>query len=296
MRPACTPEAGRGPSILRYIARLLMQFRRGAFLRYLFCPALSRTLLVTLGLALLAGCATLEGEAPGPSRGSIQVEEVLSRIQQQEERVFTFYTLGSLIVRDWYGEADSDVLVVGMRDPLRVKIEITHTWGQPILHILVDGKRLEVLSFSERRLYVGDFTPEALSKFFPGALSAQFVWSALRGYPALVVHEKAFSPERNRIVLQGPGEKEVEVIDLDTGGTHPARVLLPDQEVQLTFSDIHQVDGISYAREVGVDYKAGSRRLTLKGEKVVFNRPVPPAVFNLEKPPGFSVHSFPDNP
>jgi hypothetical protein len=249
-----------------------------------------RFLVILLSSMVLSGCAVFQTVPPQPPLGDHQAAEIVSRIREEESKVVSFYARGNLLVKNWYWEADSDLLVVGVREPWKVKIEITHRWGQPILHILMDRRRLEVLFFPESRLYVGDSSPEVLSRFFPGSLSADLIWTVLRGYPGIVPHERVFSPQGSRIALMKPGEQEVEIIDLDRTGLHPARVELPDQKVLLTFSDIQESGGIHYARVVRVEHEADNRTLTLTTERMVFNRSIPEEIFRMEKPPGFSVH------
>lgn len=218
-----------------------------------------------------------------------QVEEALSRLHEQEGKVSSFYARGNLLMKNWYAEEESGIVIAGSRDPFRIKIEVTHGWGRPILHVLIDRGKLEVLSFQESMLYVGDFTPEALSRFLPGPLSPDLIWSALRGYPTVSPHSKVLSPEADRIDLYGAGDEKVETIQFGRETRHPERVVLPRQQVALSFSDFVEIDGVVYARGVEVDHKKSRGKLLLKNEKALFNRPVPDEVFALEKPPGFMV-------
>jgi hypothetical protein len=236
----------------------------------------------------LGGCAIL-GRAPsGPPLSDLQAEEIVDRIRQEGGRATSFYTRGALQVKDWYFEEESSMVMVGSLAPFRVKIEVTHGWGQPILHILVDRGRLEVLSFMEGRLYMGDFTPEALSRFIPGPLDTELIWAVLRGYPAVIPYARLTSPQANRIDLLDTRGQKVETLELGPEG-RPSRVILPLQKTQLTFSGFEESEGVVYAGEVGVDQKGARGKLTLRREKVVFNRPVPNEVFTIEKPPTFTV-------
>jgi hypothetical protein len=149
--------------------------------------------------------------------------------------VTSFFSQGTLLVQDWSWEAETQVLFVGLRDPFRVKVEVTHGWGQPVLHVLVDQKRLEVLSFQENRLYVGVFTPQALSRFFPGDLDRDLIWAALRGYPGVSPRTKSFTPGRNRISFSDEKGEEFEVMDLHPEDLHPRRVSSPHNRVRLEF-------------------------------------------------------------
>ncbi|MDD5205641.1 MAG: hypothetical protein PHS17_09475 [Desulfobacterales bacterium] len=251
--------------------------------------AVSGPLPIAFLVMFLAGCAAFKGPPAGPPMGERQVEEALFRLQEQEGKVSSFYTRGNLFMKNWYGEEESGIVMAGLKDPFRIKIEVTHGWGRPILHILIDRGKLEVLSFQDSTLYVGDFTPEALSRFLPGPLSPDLIWSALRGYPTVSPHSKVLSPGPQRIDLYGAGNEKVETIQLGPETSHPERVLLPPQQVALMFSDFVETDGIFYAREVEVDHRKSRGKFLLKNEKMVFNRPVPDEVFTIDKPQGFTV-------
>lgn len=245
------------------------------------------SMIVLVGM-LLSGCAAFRTAPPAPPLSKLQVDKILSIIKQEDGKVTSLYSRGTLLVKDWLREEESSTVIAGLREPFRVKIEITHSWGQPILHILIDRSRLEVLSFAESRLYMGDFTPEALSRFIPGPLSRELIWSVLRGYPGLLPYQRGISPRANRIELFGADEEKVETIDL-AEDLQPFQVSLPVQRVVLTFSDIRESDGIAYSGEVGVDQKKARGKLSLRNEKMVFNRPIPNEVFTIEKPPAFTV-------
>lgn len=249
----------------------------------------ARFMTVCLLVVLLGGCATLGRVPPGPPLSDREVEETVAGIRKESGKATSFYTRGTLLVKDWYWEEETTMVMVGSSEPFRVKIEVTHGWGQPILHILVDRGKLEVLSFTEGRLYIGAFTPEALSRFIPGPMTPELIWSVLRGYPVVLPHTRGHSPHAGRIDLYGPGGERVETLEFDHGGMHPSRVNLPVQRAQLTFSSFEDAEGIVYAREVHVDQKGSRGKLTLRREKTVFNRAAPNEVFTVDKPPAFTV-------
>ncbi|MBN2123142.1 MAG: hypothetical protein JW821_02510, partial [Deltaproteobacteria bacterium] len=250
-----------------------------------------KALGLSLAFLFLCGCAALT-----PLRGSPltdqQATTVLERILEQDRRVSTFYNVGQLSVGKWYGETDTDILIVGSRDPFRVKIEITHSWGQPILHVLVRQRRLEVLSFGERRVYAGAFTPEALSRFFPCEFTPDLAWAVLRGFPTLILHHGFRSRSPDQVSLLDAGKREVEVIEIEPETLLPSRVRFPDQGIQVAFSEFQESDGIAYAAEVKVHQVGEGRKVTLRSKKMVFNRNLPDQIFVLERPPGFEVHDL----
>ncbi|MFH1351931.1 MAG: DUF4292 domain-containing protein [Pseudomonadota bacterium] len=201
--------------------------------------------------------------------------------------VFSFYSLGTVLVKNWLWESEANILIMGRKRPLKIKIEITHPWGQPILHILIDEPRLEVLSFRDKRLYVGDYTPQALSKFIPGDLDSNLIWAALRGYPTLLDYDRIGSSGGDQINLFNGKGKEVERITINPDSLLPRLIFLPENFIKLAFSDWQENEGIYNAGEVRLDDMEGKRELILKSKKTVFNKALPDQIFVMEKPPHF---------
>jgi hypothetical protein len=79
----------------------------------------------------------------------------------------------------------------------------------------------------------------------------------------------------------------MEVLDLDPESGLPRKISLPGRKVGLGFADFQQEAGILYAREVRVMQLEGTRTVTLKNGKMVFNKPIPEEMFKMEIPPGF---------
>ncbi len=253
-------------------------------------PSFLSSLLTCLLFLSLSGCATLYTPLPEG-----EVEIILASIQAQEREVFSFYTTGALSLRDRNWESDSHALIVGNRNPFKIKIEVTHPWGRPIVHILIDERNLQVLSFAEERLYLGAFTPKTLSRFLPGELDADLVWAVLRGYPHLLPYHGTRSMKSNQIRLIDQEGKAHQIIDLYPESKLPRTVFFPAKNIILGFSDFQQIDGIYYARQVRVEDMGGKSDLMLKNGKMVFNKTIPKEVFQLVKPPSFRTYDLEEN-
>src|SRR4030042_1071071 len=247
-------------------------------------------LLVLIIQALLSfGCAT--GYRPVAKGGLLPYDPagLITRMLDQEDRVSSFYASGTVLVKGWVWKSEAELLIAGTREPLKIKLEITHPWGKPILHILMDNNRLEILSFDEKRVYIGELTAESLSRFF---LPEEFrdlnlIWSVLRGYPHIAVYDRISCSDIYRINLINQEEMAVEVIDLYPENLLPKRVLFPRDSLDILFSGYRESDGIDYAEEVTVNNVEGGKDLIIKTRKLVFNKPVPDEIFILEKPGTF---------
>lgn len=244
-------------------------------------------LIIILCFILLPNCASIHKSSYQEPLSYDEVKNIIEKVQDQEKKVSSFYSFGSLLVQDGNWESESNILTVGTKNPFIIKMEITHPWGQPILHILIDEIRLEVLSFRENRLYLGPFTPEALSRFFPVDFNTDLIWAALRGYPNLIRHRRIAFLKRGQISLLDGEEKEIEIIDLYHESLLPKLVSFPEKNICLAFSNFQEDEGIVYAKIVKVEMVKRDMNLVLKNRKMVFNKAIPKQVFIIKKPPSF---------
>jgi hypothetical protein len=241
-------------------------------------------LLAVVLLLTLSGCAPVLFKKP---LSDVELGNVLSLLKAQEEAANTFFTTGQMIVKDWYWDQEANTLMAGTRTPLRLRIEITHAWGQPILHLLVAGRTFKALSYGERKLYMGDLTPGSLSKFFPADLDADLIWDVVRGFPKLEHRGRVVSTKADQVNFLNQNGDEVEILDLDPESGLPRHLSFPERKVGIGYADFQQEGGILYAKEVRVKQLEGARSLTLKNGKMIFNKPIPDEIFRMEIPPGF---------
>jgi hypothetical protein len=240
--------------------------------------------LVLIGIITLSGCAPLLFKKPLSDQ---ELEKALSLLKAQEEAANTFFTSGQMVVKDWYWDQDANALIAGTRAPLRLRIEITHAWGQPILHLLVVGTTFKALSYGERKLYMGDLTPGALSRFFPADLDADLIWDVVRGFPKLQRHGRAESTKADQVAFLNRQGDKVAIMELYPESGLPKQLSFPERKVGIGYADFQQEGGILYAKEVRVKQLEGTRNLMLKNGKMIFNKPIPDDLFRMEIPPGF---------
>ena len=229
-------------------------------------------LLILLCFIILPTCAPIHKHSYKKPLSHEEVKNIIEQVQDQEKRVSSFYSLGSLLVQDGHWESESDILTVGTKNPFIIKMEINHSWGQPILHILINEIRLEVLSFRESRLYLGPLTPGTLSRFLPVDFNTDLIWAILRGYPNLMRHHRIALLRRDQISLLDVKEKEVEIIEIAPGSLFPRSVSFPEKHVSLIFSNFQETEGIVYARKVKVEMAEEDTSLVLKNRKMVFSK------------------------
>lgn len=248
----------------------------------------STACLVAAALLFVSGCAGIERRLFERPFEPEAVAVLKAGLLEQREKVQSFFSVGRLQVKGRQGrEMDAAVFSAWTHSPRRMKIEVTHPWGQPMLHLLVDGQALRLLSFSERKLYTGPFTTRSLSKFLPGEVDQSLILDLLRAYPVIDPEHRARSNEPNQISFYGPGWEELRVLKFDRESLRPKEVALPHQNIRLVFSDLEAVDGLWFARETALVHVLGGRRLVHRVETMVFNPAIPDQVFSLQAPPGF---------
>lgn len=246
------------------------------------------SLILIIPVLFSFGCA---GYTPVSKGGPLPYDPagLITRMLDQEKRAHSFYASGTILVKGWAWKSEAELLIAGTREPLKIKLEITHPWGKPILHILIDKNRLEILSFDEKRVYVGELTAESLSRLsLPGEFcNLNLIWSVLRGYPHIAVYDRISYSDMYRINLIDQEDMEIEIIDLYPENLLPKKVLFPGDSLDIFFSGYKNNDGIDYAEEVTVNNFEGRKDLTIKTRKMVFNKSVPHEIFIMEKPRTF---------
>ena len=245
--------------------------------------------MVGLCLFSLQCCSPLLVQAPSPPFAKQQILDILSCLEEQEASVLSFFSSGRLVFERNGSESDANILIAGTRDPSCIKVEITHPWGQPLIHILINETKLYIVSFYEKRYYFGLLEDLCFLKFFPAPLEPDQAWSLVRGYPVLRKYDRAVSSKKNQItLLNGTGEA-VQVIDFYPESTLPRLVSFPGRDTMLSFSDFQNECEICYARDIRLMGSETGEMLLLELKQMVFNESIPEAILRLEIPPEFEV-------
>ena len=240
-------------------------------------------------LLLLSCCARIAITPPSPPLDHQAITGIISAFKEQWVAVSTLFSSGTLTLDIKGSESDATVLIVATRDPSKIKIEITHPWGRPLLHILIKGSSLQILSFTDKRLYSGQIGTHDLSRLIPVPLSPELLWTLSRAYPVLLNHNRALSLKGNQITLLDQREDKIQVVDLYPESDLPHRVSFCQQNAEVIFSDFQNNDAILYAKEIEMNSPEENARLALEIRQITFNKPVPDAIFRLETPLDFEV-------
>ena len=262
----------------------------------------TKTLLTALVFLAFQCCSPLTVKPPAPALDEESVASLVSDFKAQEEKAKTLFFSGVLTLKDQDAENSVQILMIADTTPRagtksrvgtqvcpygRMKIEITHPWGKTLVHILIEGQRLDILDFTEKRFYRGSLKSKRLSERIPVPLNHCLLWSLARAFPALLKHQEAASFAGNQITLLDSEGEKVQVFDLYASEPFPYRVFFCKENAVMVFSDFEDEYDILYARKVdfhSLDHKIG---LAIEIDQMRFNAPLPEAVFRMEAPRDF---------
>ena len=238
---------------------------------------------------LLSGCASIPPSSSIAPPDQAKIKKIIENISQNTTPVTTFISSGRVTSKNWAWGSEAKTMIIGQREPLRLKIELTHFWGRPILHILINEEKFEVLSFFEERLYRGTYSPANLSKFIQVSPEIDQLWSILRGYPEVTPYDSLIVKDHDHLMLIDQNGEEQEEIGVDLGSSKISSILFPASDLKISFSEYSTEEGISYAGKVRVDIKRAGKNFILTHEAMVFNREIPSKIFKLMIPPAFEI-------
>lgn len=238
-------------------------------------------------LFFLAGCVSLRPVPVPLHLSDQQLSALIDQMVLEQQKVDSFFINGILNIRNWQGDAEVAVLAVGTRTPFRLKIEVAHSWGAPLLHMVIDQGRMEVLSFSEQTYYYGVFKPQWISRFLGVELSPDIIWATLRGYPLILVPDGGRIEGAHPILIREKDNRLLEQITVHAQTLLPEEVVFPQSKLSLRFSEFQENNQVLFAKKIEIARIDKKPVLSLRYEEAVMNREVPPQIFLLQKPAGF---------
>lgn len=255
----------------------------------------SIALISILIIFIFGSCApfSLKTRPTPPPFSQNEIFNIFSKFREQKRWADTFFSSGRLEFKGSDIEGESDILIACSRDPFRLKIELTHSWGKPLLHILIHEKTFHILSFQDKQYSIGELGDYFKWSFFPVSLNQDQLWGIARGFPVLEDYKSAVSGKGNQITLLDNKGKNLQVIDLLPESDLPGKISFPQQKLQISFMEFQTKDDLYYASSIMAKDDTNDNVLILNLKQMVFNKSISEDFFVLEIPPDFKIIQIP---
>jgi len=239
----------------------------------------------------LQSCAPVAVKHPYyPPFTDQEIADILLALKDQETAVHSFFSSGRMTFQGDDSEFEASVLIVGTRNPLKIKIEITHFWGRPLFHIIIKEDRIHILSFPEKRYYVGNIGESVTSNLLPVRLDTNQLWAVGRGFPTLCKYNRVVSSSVDQISLLNGTGAPVQIIDFYPENNLPLQTLLSEQGLQVSFSNFENDNNIQFAQETLLFDQKTEAVLKINIKQMVFNKAIDASIFDLTIPSGFKIY------
>jgi hypothetical protein len=223
---------------------------------------------------------------PGtPDRNA--VEDIRQVMEWQGNAVQTMVSSGKVSSGEWDNATELSVLIIGTLAPFRIKMEITHPWGRPLLHLLLTESTIKILSFSDKTFYLGETGKGGTLTILGIPMDPAIIWSFVRAYPALLPHFETVATAGDQITLLNERKENVQTVNFYPRHLYPRSSFFRKADTELFFSDYDETGSIVYARKIVVNNPRDKTRLVLAFDRITVNKTVPEELFEMDVPDQF---------
>ncbi len=173
---------------------------------------------------------------------------------EQQRKVKTILWTGKISIKTREEELDAEIIVVGKKIPLKLRIEVTNWLTGPIFYVFIEERKVTVFSIKEKKVYITDLKNLGSLHFIPHSLKPMQIWSILRGLP--VSYDKS--------------------------------------KLDIKFENYKIEKGYVFAQDITVNSLVTGTVWHLRIRHIEFNRKVHENVFYLNIPPEFQVIRYLD--
>ena len=248
---------------------------------------IARTVVWIAALVSFQSCARMSMPSKPETPDRIAVEKLEQAMDRQEKAVQTIVSSGKVSSGEWDVGTELNALVVGTLDPFRIKIEITHPWGRPLLHILMTESTIKILSFSEKKFYLGETGKRGTFTIFKIPIDPAIIWSFVRAYPVLLPHVEIKGTTSNQIILVNSKKENIQTVAFYPKYAYPRSSFFVKTNTELFFSDYEETGSIIFARKITVNNPRDKTRLMFVSDRTTLNKAVPDEIFEMEAPEHF---------
>jgi len=240
-------------------------------------------------LAFLFGCASLAPFPPAKPFSQQESDRIISNLQDQEEKVSSFQGIGKLMLKKGEEEIEANLFAVGS-NPYKIRLEITHPWGRPLLYIVTDEKSISVLSLTDKKFFRGPPHSLDIKQFFLYGLDMDLAWKIFSGsVPILSASGGTVSLKPHEISLYNKQGEIVETISFSSKTLLPQSIYLPKKGFSILLSEFEEGDLGPHPLKIKVLKENEDQLVVIRYKSFTLNKPVPEEIFQLNPPPSFEI-------
>jgi outer membrane lipoprotein-sorting protein len=240
-------------------------------------------------LTFLLGCASLAPFPPAKPFSQQEADRIISNLQDQEEKVSSFQGIGRVMVKKGEEEIEANLFAVG-RNPHKIRLEITHPWGRPLLYIVADEKSISILSLTDKKFFRGPPHSFDIKQFFLYGLDLDLAWKIFSGrVPILSASGRIVSLKPYEISLYNKQGEIIETISFSSKTLLPRSIYFPKKGFSMLFSEFEEGDLGPRPLKIKVLKESEDQLVVIRYKSFTLNKPIPEEIFQLNPPPSFEI-------
>jgi outer membrane lipoprotein-sorting protein len=238
---------------------------------------------------LVLGCASLTHLPPAKPFSQKESDRIISKLRDQEKKVLSFQGIGKVMIKKGEEEIEANLFAVGS-NPYKIRLEITHSWGRPLIHIVADEKIISVLSLTDKKFFRGPSHSLNKKQFFLYGLDLDLVWKIFSGnVPIPSASGRIMSLRPHEISFYNEQDEIVETICFSSKTLLPQSINFPKKGLSILLSEFDEGSLGPHPLKIKVLKEREEQLVVIRYKKFTFNKPVPEEIFQLNPPPSFEI-------
>jgi outer membrane lipoprotein-sorting protein len=240
-------------------------------------------------LTLVLGCAYPAPFPPAKPFSQQESDQIISNLKDREEKVSSFQGIGKVVVKKGEEEIEANLFAVGS-NPYKIRLEIIHSWGRPLLYIVADEKSISVLSLRDKKFFRGPPHSLDIKKFFLYGLDLDLAWKIFSGsVPILSASGGTVSLKPHEISLYNKQGEIVETISFSPKTLLPRSIYFPKKGFSILLSEFDEGYLEPRPLKIKVLKESEDQLVVIRYKNFSLNKPVPEEIFQLTPPPSFEI-------
>ncbi len=240
-------------------------------------------------LFLPLGCSTLKQPVETKPLFHKDAAQILSYLKGQNSNVESFQGIGRVIVNSGSSELESNLFIAG-KSPQRARLEITHFWGKPLIHIVIDGRDVSALSLTEKKFFRCHDGYLDIDHIFLSKLDTKIIWDILAGrVPILDEVVKTVGYKENEILLLNSSGQIIERILFSSNPILAKEIYFPLKEITINLSKFRKMNSGYVPLKIEIIEEKPDRAIKIEYKDFEIGNQIPDEIFYLSPLPGYEV-------